>query len=93
MLILQLLEIKKAIKKHELHSKEALLHFGLFWFVVTFLVTLMVRSDSLVSYYSYTASLLAIWTFFVISTIIAELHKKKKEFEWLYDAQCKDDED
>ena len=53
----------------------------------------MVRSDSLVSYYSYTASLLAIWTFFVISTIIAELHKKKKEFEWLYDAQCKDDED
>lgn len=84
---------KEAVKEYELHSKETLLHFGLFWFVVTFLVTLLVRSDFLVSYYSYTTSLLALWTFFVIATIVAELHKKKKEFEWLYDAQCKDDED
>ena len=84
---------KEAVKEYELHSKETLLQFGLFWFVVTFLVTLLIRSDFLVSYYSYTTSLLALWTFFSIASIITELHKKKKEFERLYDEQCSYDED
>ena len=84
---------KAAVKEYELHSEQGLLHFGLFWFVVTFFVTLLVRSDFLVSYYSYTTSLLAIWTFFIIASFITDLHKQKKMFKQFYDDQCSCDED
>jgi len=84
---------KAPVEDYELNSKSTLLNFGLFWFVVTFLITFSIHSDFLVSYYSLTTGLLAIWTFFVIANIIAELHKNKEEFERLYEDQCCTDED
>jgi len=83
---------KAPIKDYELTSESIFLNFGLFWFVVTFLVTLF-NYDSLVKYYSLATSLLALWTFFGITNMITLLHKEKEQYKKDYDeVVCSEDE-
>ena len=70
---------KAPVKDHELTSRSIFLNFGLFCFVVTFLITLLIRSDFLISYYSLATVLLAIWTFFGIAQMIATLDFDKED--------------
>jgi len=73
------------VKDHELTSKSIFLTFGLFWFLVTFFITLFIRSDFLVGYYSGTTVLLAMWTFFGIVQMITTLDMDKTEYKELWD--------
>ncbi len=78
---------KAPVKDHELTSRSIFLNFGLFWFVVTFLITLLIRSDFLISYYSLTTVFLAIWTFFGITQMIATLDFDKEDYKKMYGRQ------
>jgi len=84
---------KACVKDHELTSRSIFLNFGLFWFVVTFLVTLLIRSDFLISYYSLTTVFLAIWTFFGITQMIATLDFDKEDYKEMYNRMIFDDDE
>ena len=52
---------------------------------IIFFITLFIRSDFLVGYYSGTTVLLAMWTFFGIVQMITTLDMDKTEYKELWD--------